>query len=423
MSNHIPTVMGPEGDSHPKGLYEPPKLTAKTDKFLWRQAVRIWTQKIKSFAKGGDNKAKGLANSLGITLYSAMDYSFVQVLDNAIANDELKLVSDDDEEETINQKDVVEKIIDLVAKDSVTDGVRRLVKMTQNVHGCRREKSETFEAYAERFRGLAQMYLNHCRSRDTNQDSQNFAMLLLENARLTTSTFNNIVSILIADAKNKSDTQIEVVCMSKTKYNAIESSCKESIELWNMYTMQSNAPNEVDPAVTEQQVQASLEKHKTTIENAKSTKSRLRQEDRVPYAISLEDAVAALKDIKTNDAQQGDDPKPVPDAKSPAYHTTAESVNHGKKGILNGTMMTKRNGYQGRNEDNHFDGNGYRKRPKAYIPANTGVKAHSRCIECGEHGHWRGDKECSIRRIDKRVRFDTDKTRQNADKPRDQYFQ
>lgn len=80
-----------------------------------------------------------MANSLGIMLYSAMHFSFVQVIDRAVATGELQMVCDDDDVVTIDQKKVVEKIIDLVAKDSVTDGIRRLVRMSQDVHSCKRK--------------------------------------------------------------------------------------------------------------------------------------------------------------------------------------------------------------------------------------------------------------------------------------------
>lgn len=231
------TVMGPGADSVRGSLYAPPRLHAKTDKFVWRQSVRIWCQKLRSFAKGGDNRAKGIANSLGITLYSAMDYSFVQVVDSAIAAGDLKLVADDDDEdEVIDQKVVIEKIIDLVAKDSVTDGVRRLVKMSQDVHKCKHEKHETYENFAERFRGVAQTYLNHCYAGNTSQDSQNFAMLLLENANLPTSTFNNLVSILIADAKVKSKSTKQHFQITEVNFNAIEQSFEKPSTLGSSTT-------------------------------------------------------------------------------------------------------------------------------------------------------------------------------------------
>lgn len=416
------TVMGPGVDSAPS-LYAPPRLQAKTDKFVWRQAVRVWAQKIRSFAKGGDTKAKGIANSLGITLYSAMDYSFVQVIDSAITAGEFKLVADDDDEnEVINQMELIEKIIKLVAKDSVTDGVRRLVKMSQNVHACNREKNETYEAFAERFRGVAQTYLNHCYAGNTSQDSQNFAMLLLENAKLPSSTFNNIVSILIADAKDKTRLLKKFFNIPREKFSAIEKSFETAINLWNRFHIQPIPSEQQQLTVTKQQVQASWDDHKLSIDNAKSNKDRQGKEDRVPYAITLEDAVAALKDIKSMDVPHDDKPNPVPDTPAPAApHTTAEYKNSG--GAHRGTMLTKRSDYQGRNDGVPFESRGSRFRFRTRIPANTGPKSKTRCVDCGELGHWRGDPECKARRDNKRVRFDAEKVKNDADKPSGQYFQ
>lgn len=228
----------------------PPKLETKTDKFLW-------AQKIRSFAKGGDNKAKGIANSLGITLYSAMDNSFIQVIYSAITTGDLKLVANnDDDAEVLNQKEVIEIIIGLVAKDSVTDGVRRLVKMSQNVHACKRGKNEIYETFAEPFRGVAQTYLNHCYAGNTSQGSQDLPMLLLENAKLPSSTFNNIVSILIADAKDKSRS----LNIPMYKFKAIEESFEKAIGMWNRFRTHPDSPNaqqetsNADGAIIRQQI-------------------------------------------------------------------------------------------------------------------------------------------------------------------------
>ena len=36
----------------------------------------------------------------------------------------------------------------------------------------------------------------------------------------------------------------------------------------------------------------------------------------------------------------------------------------------------------------------FRTRAGGHIPANTGAKRKTRCVECGEVGHWKGDREC-----------------------------
>lgn len=164
-----------------------------------------------------------------------MDHSFVQVIDSAITGDELKLVSDDDDDnDVVDQKAVIEKIIELVPKDSVRDGVRRLVKMSENNHVCKRQKNETYDAFAERFRGVAQTYLNHFYEGDTWQDSQNFAMFLLENANLPSSTFNNINSILIVDAKDKRRSNVRFFKITKETFATIGRSFEEAIEVWKL---------------------------------------------------------------------------------------------------------------------------------------------------------------------------------------------
>lgn len=83
----------------------------------------------------------------------------------------------------------------IVARDSDTGVVRRLVAMSRAVYNCKRMEVETYSMFTNRFRGLAQAYLNQTDSSNTQLEDQNFAMVLLENARLEESTFNNIISI------------------------------------------------------------------------------------------------------------------------------------------------------------------------------------------------------------------------------------
>ena len=59
----------------------------------------------------------------------------------------------------LNRKNVVEKIMDFVIGDSDTDSIRRLMKMSQEVHSCKRKDSVSYSDFSERFRGRAQTYL------------------------------------------------------------------------------------------------------------------------------------------------------------------------------------------------------------------------------------------------------------------------
>lgn len=357
-------------------------------------------------------------------LYSTMEYSFVQILDIAIGEGYRKLVADDDDEDFIDQKDIVAQIINVVLKESVTYGVCRLVRMSQNIHLCRREKSETNEAFADCFRGLAHLYLTHCYTTGTTQVSKNFAMLLFENARLVTSNFNNIENIFIADSETKAESQKEMTSVDKDILSAVEISYMELMQDWELYGTPNAPPNSPHTTVTTEHVKASLDAHKKSIDKIKPRKNRVKNHERVAYTISLEHTVSALKDIRTQDTSIRDTPKPLTDTRPPAHrHTTAESNNNDKDAGRRGTVMTKHVDFRNRNEDSQYVDGGNRQRPKVHSPANTGPKSNTLCIDCGERGHCRGDRECRIERDSKRIWCDNNKLKSNVNKPSHQYFQ
>lgn len=55
-------------------------------------------RRVRVFAKGGDTKAKGVANEMGHALYAAMDHCHKRVLDAKLQ--EGKLIMDLDDEDT-----------------------------------------------------------------------------------------------------------------------------------------------------------------------------------------------------------------------------------------------------------------------------------------------------------------------------------
>ena len=175
------TVMGPGRGPVPKqDIIAPPFLTPNSDKFKRRKQVALWATTVRSFARGGDKKASGILNALGRTLFNALDTVFASKIERAITAGLISFEQDKDEEDSSNkQQKIVETIISIVAKDSPTDGVRRLVQMMREVYGCTRKNGELAGAYARRLQGLALDYLNHCDTTVAEQDSQNFAVMLL----------------------------------------------------------------------------------------------------------------------------------------------------------------------------------------------------------------------------------------------------
>jgi hypothetical protein len=192
--------MDPGNRTTPRKPTEPPLFTSDTDKFKWRKDVRSWVRLVKRMAQGGCSKAKAVNNALGESLYLAVDDAGRNKLDRAIASGILTM---DSEEAEMDQEDIVNTIIKVIAADSPTDGIKRLVSMLQDVHSCKRKQSEDPASYARRFEGLASLYLNNCHSHSADQDSQLFAMILLENAQLPAGTFDNIILQLISTANTR----------------------------------------------------------------------------------------------------------------------------------------------------------------------------------------------------------------------------
>ena len=161
--------------------------------------VKTWAQLVKLYAKGGDNRAKGMLNALDLTLYLSLERDQRNIVDNSTQRRLISLNMEDEiEEDDVSvmiktQFKRVDEIVNLVAKDTPTDGIRRLVRISQDIHKCARVNTEKLHAFARTFQGLAKQYLNMSSSTDGERHSQNFAVLLLENSKLPSSTFNNIV--------------------------------------------------------------------------------------------------------------------------------------------------------------------------------------------------------------------------------------
>lgn len=107
-------------------IFESPRLESTTEKYIWRQNVRLWAEQVLDYAEGGDNRANGVANTLCLTLYSCMNFGHQQLVNRSVDAGELCLRKSTNA--TNNERlDEPEKGIQLVARDSVSDSVRRKV--------------------------------------------------------------------------------------------------------------------------------------------------------------------------------------------------------------------------------------------------------------------------------------------------------
>lgn len=145
--------------------------------------------------------AMGIQNALGLTLFNALDPIFSSKVERAVTAGLVSLDLDgEDDVSATEQHKVVQNIVNIVAKDTPTDGIRLLVQMMRNVYNCTRRHRESTELYARRFQSLALEYLNHCDSAAAEQDSQSFSMLLLENANIPAPVYSTAVTQLVSNA-------------------------------------------------------------------------------------------------------------------------------------------------------------------------------------------------------------------------------
>lgn len=248
-------------------------------------------------------------------------------------------------------------------------------------------------------------------------------MMLLDNSMLPNSTFNNITSILIADAKDKNKDNIQSLSVPIQKIDALCSTLESATSVLTKYQNQSTSDDNIESAI--QIIREKWDEHEKTVKELVSIVHRKKGGDRVPYAISLDSAVSALRDIKS-------------DTTTPMLKISTDTLPPAMKPEMAkriGTMINKRTGYK-RMEYNDRHHNNYESRFNAKkhkfnhkgfsrIPANTGPKSKSRCVACGEMGHWKGDDECLDNESDdRRVRFDQNRhnSRDDDTRPRS-YFQ
>lgn len=97
------TVMGPDGVAVPnKDLLNPSSLTPTTNKFKWRDRVQLSATTVNICARGGDKRAEGILNALGLTLFNALDAVFASKVERVITSGLIALDLNEDEDNASN---------------------------------------------------------------------------------------------------------------------------------------------------------------------------------------------------------------------------------------------------------------------------------------------------------------------------------
>ena len=221
----------------------------------------------------------------------ALDYSFQEVVKSAMQEGWIVLVEDEEDElSTLDQKKVVEQIVNLVARDSDTDGIRRLVKMNRDVYSCMKNCNGIYEDFAERFRGHAEKYLNHCHAGDTKQQSQIFAMLLFDKSRLPTTVYKSVITVVILDARQKHKNRDAVIAIADSAISDLMEKLKSMRDIVQ--------DGDTEDSVRNESMKTQLSEMLDVVRNLQTIKRQKGLFVGTVPVICLDDAVAALRDVK-----------------------------------------------------------------------------------------------------------------------------
>ena len=265
---------------------------------------------VKICAGGGDNRAKGMLSALSLALFRSLNSEKQSILRSAMMEDEIELGLGYDEEEsdtevetTKDQISIFRSMIQFVAKDSPSDSGRRLVNLSREIYKSTRAKGERPEICVRRFQSLAKRYLTMSGRVEAGNEGQNFAILLLENASLPSSTFNNLVSHLSSKVNSKASIEIpKSAWIQMAKINSIRTAIKNMQHLWSSH--QSKILDNF-PAVTDLQTHLETAMQSSNeILKAIDKKKKRQFSGRQTLEITLDDAVEALSDMKEETNRQ-----------------------------------------------------------------------------------------------------------------------
>lgn len=231
MTTDKTTVMGPGAVDNPASILTPPSYSEGTDRLAWREAVTDWCNNVLACASGGDNRAKGIAACLALTLYRSLPSGTKEQVKQSVRSGEIILTTGEGLG-TETQSGIVKKILDIVAKDTAVDRISRMVRLNTQVHKCARKNGESIRDFIARFKVPAFAYLNIIRTDYNSAESQIFAMTLIINAKLGEQSFANIISTLINKTKCSTHERESHIGIRKERLekitNALEA--RESIE-------------------------------------------------------------------------------------------------------------------------------------------------------------------------------------------------
>lgn len=128
--NSCLTVMGPDNSLSHGNTNEPPVfITGKTIKNRNANELLVWIQMMEQCAIS--DKMKGKLLNAGFKVYKKCDEQTKNIVDKAILDKELNLEGNNDKDH--NQSKLIERIIEPIALETVTEKRNRKVAHQQNM--------------------------------------------------------------------------------------------------------------------------------------------------------------------------------------------------------------------------------------------------------------------------------------------------
>ena len=371
---------GPSSHEQPS-FFDAPRLVSGDDRRSWRRDVLEWVNFTKLRAASGEKTANANKLTMAYMLYRALHQDYKAVLDNA--RDHGDLVFDGDAE---HQEKAVKTIIALIGEDTPVDVTNRILAAYRKLHACVRRGDETPSKFADRFRGLASEYMTLSGISVNGKESQLIAMVLLQNSRLDVNTSNAITIQLVAKADSRKDMATRISDIITARRDEMASLKTTLDTMKHRLAQQMNNADEAATSITMQDAkdfEMDINNLMETVCGFLDAETTEAASNRNAPEILLDDVHKALSNLQTNTGQISNGVK-------------SDIDNLTKKVNQFASLLGKRNSeVQDKPDDKNSDDSN---KPAARKTKFAKLKAKTKCHDCGEIGHWKGDTECKMRR-------------------------
>ena len=173
----------------------------------------------------------------------------------------------------------------VVAKDSGSESIQRLARLSRDAITCVGRNGEPLIAYIERCTTPAFAFLNLTACEKSSAESQNLAVAMVTNARLTSMTHTAVMAALVSAAKNRNESDTSTISLDKSRIEAVRD-CLETVSSFD----------EDQSQITDQVVRISKESL-TVIKNAISTADQKQGDEAGVCRVALTDAISTLEEV------------------------------------------------------------------------------------------------------------------------------